>query len=117
MADVDRGECVRCYRHVCLKCGWYKVALRGEGAMPCFRCESLEAVVARVTSHRSGKCPAKPTPRRERCMFCEHEMDTQYMTEVEGEGWECNGQYRCFKRQVELGTIEALGDDPELDAA
>jgi len=50
-------------------------------------------------------------------MFCEHEMDTQYMTEVEGEGWECNGQYRCFKRQVELGTIEALGDDPELDAA
>lgn len=119
------SECAQCYRHVCLKCQWYRMAHREAGMMPCPRCESAEAVVVRTMTHRSGNCRVKPPRRYEVCQFCGHEGESRYMTEVPGEGWECNGTYRCLKRQEEQeGALDSLDDwfptsatDSGLDAA
>lgn len=79
--------------------------------MPCPRCESAEAVVVRTMTHRSGNCRVKPPRKMAVCQFCGHEGETRYMTEVPGEGWECNGTYRCLKRQEEQeGALDSLDD-------
>lgn len=123
---MTETECLRCYRHVCRVCGWYRVALRSIGVIVCFRCEDGGRVEFGAVSHRRGTaCPAKPPREMATCGFCGHHGEARYMTHVSGEGWECNGTYRCLKRQEEReGELESLDDwfpetatDSELDAA
>lgn len=49
-------------------------------------------------------------------MFCGHEGEARYMTHVEGEGWECNGTYRCLRRQEErFGQLEEFDHGPRWE--
>ncbi|QKY78541.1 hypothetical protein SEA_DRYAD_3 [Streptomyces phage Dryad] len=98
---MGRGPvvCTGCYRHVCLKCGWYRVLSRGvETEACCFRCATPVNVEMREVAHTGwNKCPFIETGLQRAkmsCQFCERDRPLRYLVEADG-GYECRDAVRC----------------------
>lgn len=107
---MGRGPdvCRWCYRHVCSKCGWYKVLSSTVSACAtCYRCGDSSAVVMREVAHSGwNACPFAGRLGNEApkgvCTFCGRERDQRYLVDADGE-WECRSAARCATYQRKHG--------------
>lgn len=112
---MGRGPdvCAWCYRHVCLKCGWYKVLSATVSVeATCYRCgPEGGAVVMREVAHSGWNvCPFAGRLGNEApkgvCTFCGRERNMRFLVEADGE-MECRSAARCATYQRRNGMEAA----------